>query len=177
MNKTLRNLALIGAGTIGAMVCANKLVSVLAEQNDHLPEGRGQYYKWKLGNIYYTKTGQGSPLLLIHDLNACSSSYEWSKVISGLSRTHTVYALDLLGCGRSDKPNLTYTNYMYVQLILDFIKNVIKARTSVAATGDSFSFLIMACQMEPANFDKLVGVSPCDLVEMTRTPGKRKNAL
>ncbi len=177
MNKRLRNLAILGIVSVGAIACVNKAISLAAEQNDHLPIGKGTYYKWKYGNIYYTKTGSGSPVLLVHDLNAASSAYEWSKITSKLSRSHTVYALDLLGCGRSDKPNLTYTNYMYVQLINDFIKNVIGSKTSVAATGDSFSFIVMACNIEPANFDRLIGVSPCDLFEMTKTPGRRMNIL
>ncbi len=177
MNKHLRNIAIISAAVIGAMACTNKMISLLSEQNDNLPVGRGHYYKWRYGNIYYTKSGSGSPVLLVHDLNATSSSYEWSKVCLKLSRKHTVYALDLPGCGRSDKPNLTYTNFLYVQMINDFIKKVIGTKTSVAATGDSFSFIIMACNMEPANFEKLIGVSPCDLFDMTRTPGKRKNVL
>ncbi len=177
MNKHLRNLLIAGTVTVGTMVAVNKAISFAAEQKDSLPIGTGTYYHWKYGNIYYTKTGQGSPLLLIHDLDASSSSYEWSKVIARLSHTHTVYALDLLGCGRSDKPNLTYTNYLFVQLINEFIRKVIGTRTSAVATGDSFSFLIMACVMEPVNFEKLIGVSPCDLFSMTRTPGKRKNIM
>ncbi len=177
MNKPLRNLAIASAAALGAVVCVNKMISMTAERNDDLPVGNGTFYKWKYGNIFYTKTGCGSPLLLVHDLNASSSSYEWSAVIPKLSRSHTVYALDLLGCGRSDKPNLTYTNYMFVQLINEFIKKVIGSKTTVVATGDSFSFIVMACSMEPANFEKLIGVSPCDLFKMTRTPGKRKNML
>ncbi len=177
MNKHLRNALLIGAAAVGAMACTNKVISLLAERNNDLPVENGLYFNWRYGRLYYTKTGSGSPVLLIHDLNSSSSSYEWSKVIRTLSRNHTVYAPDLLGCGRSDKPNLTYTNFLYVQLINDFIKKVIGTRTSVAATGESFAFIVMACNMEPENFDRLIGVSPCDLYGLTRTPDKRKNVL
>ena len=65
-----------------------------------------------------------------------------------LEKTNTVYTIDLLGCGRSDKPNITYTNYLYVQLIDNFIKDVIKEKTDVVATGSSVSFTVMACNME-----------------------------
>ncbi len=177
MNKNLRNTALAGAAAIGAAAGVNKLISVIANANDDLPKDRGKFYDWKYGKIYYTKSGKGSPLLLIHDLNVASSAYEWTKVTGKLSRKNTVYTIDLLGCGRSDKPNLTYTNYLFVQLINEFIHKVIGARTDVVATGDSFSFVVMACNMEPKNFGKLIGVSPCDLFEMTRTPGKKKNAM
>lgn len=46
---------------------------------DYLPSG-GKYYHWKYGNIYYTKSGKGKPVLLIHDLDPTASSYEWKAV-------------------------------------------------------------------------------------------------
>lgn len=177
MKKHLKNLALLGFIVIGLGAGINKLINVISNLNDYLPIGRGKYFNWKYGDIYYTRTGHGKPLLLIHDLNVCSSSYEWSKVIKHLSRTNTVYALDLIGCGRSDKPNLTYTNYLYVQLINDFVKKVIGGKTDIIATGNAFSFVLMASQMEEDNFNKIIGVSPCDIYATAKMPGKRKNIL
>ena len=43
---------------------------------------------------------------LIHDLDPTASSYEWKAVTKKLAENHTVYAIDLLGCGRSEKPNM-----------------------------------------------------------------------
>jgi len=162
MKKHLKNIALMGITIAGVIAISNKIVDIAANANDCLPSDKGIFYHWKYGDVYYTKTGKGKPLLLIHDLNVCSSSYEWSRVIQKLSHSHTVYTIDLLGCGRSDKPNLTYTNYLYVQLINDFIKKVIGSRTSVVATGYSLAFTVMACHMENKNFDKIIGVSPCE---------------
>ena len=85
----------------------------------------GKYYQWKHGNIYYKILGHGSPVLLVHDLTVFSSNYEWSQIIDKLKAEHTVYAVDLIGCGRSDKPLITYTNYFYVQMIQDFVNDII----------------------------------------------------
>ena len=79
-------------------------------------------YSSRFGDIFYTKKGHGTPLLLIHDLKCAASAAEWDSIIDSLAENHTVYALDLLGCGRSEKPKMTYTNYIYVQLINNFIK-------------------------------------------------------
>ncbi len=78
---------------------------------------------FKYGRIYYTRQGQGAPLLLLHNLDTISSGYEWSKILKKLEkdRFHRIHTLDLLGCGRSDKPSLTYTNFfLYVQLLTSF---------------------------------------------------------
>ena len=87
-----------------------------------------------------------------------------------LEKKHTVYTIDLLGCGRSDKPNLTYTNYLYVQLITNFIKDVIGEKTDVIATGTSSSFTVMACNMEKNLFKKLILINPEDLKDSAKTP-------
>lgn len=132
-------------------------------------------YKWRLGNVAYTVCGKGSPLLLIHDLRPESSSYEWKRVVKALAKKHTVYTIDLLGCGYSDKPNITYTAYMYTQLLNDFIVNVIARRVSVAATGQSAPLTIMAAYNNPYLFDKIVLVSPESIRHAMINPGKHSN--
>lgn len=177
MKKRLANIAITGITITGVLITANKVIDMLSTMNDSLPTEMGKFFKWEYGNIYYTKTGKGKPLLLIHDLTVCSSAYEWNRVVRRLSHYYTVYTLDLLGCGRSDKPNLTYTNALYVQLVNDFIRKVIGSRSNVVATGLSFSFVVMACQMNPEYFGKIIGVSPCDIYDLTKKPGKSRNAL
>lgn len=175
MKKHIKNFIILIAIVTGIIVIANKLISIFSNMKDNLPIGGGKFYNWKYGKIYYTKNGKGKPVLLIHDLDPSSSSYEWNKIIKKLSLTNTVYAIDLLGCGRSDKPNLTYSNYLYVQLVNDFIREIINEKSDVIATGDSLSFVIMACQMENKYFNKLIGVTPTDLYELAKSPGKRNN--
>ena len=129
-------------------------------------------YKWRLGNVAYTVCGKGSPLLLIHDLKPESSSYEWKRVVKALAKKHTVYTIDLLGFGRSEKPNLTYTNYLYVQLLSDFIKSEIGHRTDILATGDAASLAVMACGNSPELFDRLILVNPESMLSCSMVPGK-----
>ncbi|MFQ5656949.1 MAG: alpha/beta fold hydrolase [Candidatus Methylomirabilales bacterium] len=54
------------------------------------------------GTIAYVRQGAGEPLLLIHGFP--TSVYLWRQVIPLLADDFTVYALDLLGYGDSDKP-------------------------------------------------------------------------
>lgn len=83
------------------------------------------------------RKGIWSSSTLIHNLDVCSSSYEWKNIEDALSKTNTVYSIDLLGCGCSDHPILTYTNFLYVQLVTDFIKHVIGEKTDIIVSYDS----------------------------------------
>lgn len=132
-------------------------------------------YPWRFGNISYTMAGKGAPLLLIHDLKSYSSSYEWDDTINFLAKNHTVYAIDLLGCGHSDKPNLTYTTFMYTQLLGDFVQNVIKKKVDVIATGDSAPMTIMTAYNNHNIFNKIILVSPESVKDALRGPDNRSN--
>jgi len=155
----------------------NKLIFASATAKNMLKVNADHHYNWRFGKIYYDKKGEGSPILLVHDLTVHSSNYEWKNMIDKLSEKHTVYSIDLLGCGRSDKQALTYTNYMYVQIISDFIKNVIGKKTDIITCGFSSSFVIMACHNEKDIFGKIMLINPPDIAELNKTPNKRTKLL
>lgn len=177
MKKQIRNFLLLSTLTTISIYGINKAINISSSLKNLLKTDKGKFFNWRYGNIFYTKQGTGRPLLLIHDLNPASSSYEWNKISKHLAKNHTVYCLDLLGCGRSDKPNMTYSNYLFVQLITDFIKNVIGTKPDIAATGNSASFALMACNMEPEYFNKIIIINPASLESLAKTPNKHKNAL
>lgn len=155
----------------------NKFICSTAIAKNLLKAKENNYYSWRFGNIYYEKIGSGKPILLIHDLNTCSSSYEWHKLINKLSETNTVYTLDLLGCGRSEKPDFTYTDFLYVQLITDFIKNIIKEKTDVIATGESSAFTLMTASSTEDLIDKILLINPVNMVKLTKVPTAQTKLL
>lgn len=136
-----------------------------------------EFYEWRFGKIAYTKKGTGSPLLLIHDLMPYSSSYEWIKVVDSLAKKHTVYSIDLLGCGHSDRPNITYTTFLYVQMLTDFVKNVIGKRTDVIATGNSVPMTVMTCYSDDSLFNRMIFINPENIGEIARIPRKNSNFI
>ena len=148
----------------------NKIVSALAVFKNISTTKGGEYYNWRFGNIFYTKQGSGSPILLIHNLTPSGSLAEWDSIVTKLSENYTVYTLDLLGCGLSDKPKITYTNFLYVQLITDFVKNVIGQKTNIIASGLSGSFTVMACAQDEDIFDKVMLISPEDIGSLSQIP-------
>ena len=170
-NKLL-TLLILSASTAAATAVINKCIKYSATSKNILSDSKSLCYKWRFGNIHYTKTGTGKPLLLIHNLTTCSSGYEWNQMISHLKEQYTVYTVDLLGCGRSENPDLTYTNYLYVQMISDFIKSEIGHRTNVIASGSSSALVVMACNQSPELFDQMMLINPDTLLACSQIPNK-----
>lgn len=174
--KNSKSLLKTTATAIGILHCINKVIDSNSVINT-TTKSNGHYYHWKHGDIFYKVSGHGEPLLLIHDLTVFSSNYEWAQVASQLSSSYTVYAVDLIGCGKSDKPAITYTNYFYVQMIQDFVKNIIGKETKVAATGLSASFVIMADTMNQDLFNEIMLISPRSIESLKTTPTDHSKIL
>ena len=170
MKKSTKCILFTLGVSVATIYAYNKFVEETASQKNLLSDKDGQYYSWKYGNIFYTKTGSGSPLMLIHDTDASASSVEWNKLLHRLTKNHTVYTIDLLGCGRSDKPALEYTNYLYVQMIQAFMKDVIQEKTTVIASNISASFVIMANHIDDSLFEKIILINPASLKQLDMIP-------
>ncbi len=176
MNKKIKSLFLLTAASTASFHIWNKIAfSHATYQNLLSSQTRGNVYTydWRFGKIHYAKTGSGEPILLLHDLTIGSSSYEFHKIVPELAKEREVYCIDLLGFGKSEKPDLTYTNYLYVQLVTDFIKNVIGRKTDVLASGDSVPVAIMACHNDKEIFHRIIAVNPQSLFYLSKIPSRR----
>lgn len=169
-------IALTGLA-VAAIHIINRLQYSHATAKNVLACSENNYYEWRFGKIRYTKKGSGTPILLLHDLTVGSSNYEFHNIINSLAKNHEVYAMDLLGYGLSDKPNMTFTNYLYVQLISDFIKNVIGKKTDIIATGDTAPVSTMTCHNDNELINKMIFINPTDLYNLNKIPSKRTKAL
>jgi pimeloyl-ACP methyl ester carboxylesterase len=76
-------------------------------------------WPWRGHQICYTVEGSGRPIVLIHGFGA--SIGHWRKNIPALVEGgYRVFALDLLGFGASDKPQLDYTLELWEEMVADF---------------------------------------------------------
>ncbi len=174
--KNSKSLLKVSVAAVGILHCINKIIDSSVTDNT-TAKSSGKYYHWKHGDVFYHVNGEGTPLLLVHDLNSFSSSYEWKEIAKVLSGDFRVYTIDLIGCGKSDKPSITYTNFFYVQLISDFVKDVIKEKTDIVASGLSSSFVLMANSLNDKLFDKIMMVNPPKLSSLKNTPNERSKIL
>lgn len=157
---TASTLLLTGLYTINRFIEAN-LTPVTPTKNE-------KTFIWKNTNIKYMEKGISTnpPLLLIHNLYPSSSKEEWYQMDDLLAKDFHIYELDLPGCGKSDKPKQTYVNYMYVQFISDFIKEIIKEKTNICTAALSSSFTFMAARFNPDIIGKIIVINPTSIGEL-----------
>ncbi|MEH1825537.1 MAG: alpha/beta fold hydrolase [Nostoc sp.] len=109
----------------------------------------GKYWQWRGHNVYYVRAGekqtQRPPLLLVHGFGA--STDHWRKNITGLCQDFEVFAIDLLGFGRSAKPKLQYSGDLWRAQLHDFISEVIGQKAVLAGNSlGGYACLCVAAQ-------------------------------
>lgn len=170
--KILSALTLTVASA-SAISVINKIIFAKSESHvysSRFPTNLPLTYHWRFGQIRYKKSGTGRPILLVHSIDPCMNSYEWKKLVLPLSQNHTVYTLDLIGCGFSEKPGFLYTNFLYVQLINDFVKDIVGRRTDVICSGNASSVILMACRTNDSLFDQITLLNPDSIATSMQMP-------
>jgi pimeloyl-ACP methyl ester carboxylesterase len=103
------------------------------------------YWQWRGQPIHYVVAGEPQenrpPLLLVHGFGA--STDHWRKNIQGLEADFQVWAIDLLGFGRSAKPDWEYSGSLWQAQLYDFITENI-GRPAVLA-GNSLGGYTALC--------------------------------
>ena len=66
-----------------------------------------KYLNVKGSKMHYIDVGEGDPILFLH--GNPTSNYLWRNVIPHLEGQGRLIAPDLIGMGKSDKPNIDYT--------------------------------------------------------------------
>ncbi len=73
-------------------------------------------------NIHYIDEGSGDPILFLH--GNPTSSYLWRNIIPYLTSSGWCIAPDLIGMGKSDKPNIEYRFFDHVRYVEGFIEKM-----------------------------------------------------
>jgi pimeloyl-ACP methyl ester carboxylesterase len=135
----------------------------------------GTYWQWQGHSIHYVKAGSSqpgrSPLLLIHGFGA--STDHWRKNIAELQQDFEVWAIDLLGFGRSAKPDLQYSGNLWRDQIHSFITEVITQPVILAGNSlGGYAALCVASQ-RPSSASGLIllnSAGPFSDSQVTQTP-------
>ncbi|XP_030935151.1 uncharacterized protein LOC115960407 [Quercus lobata] len=101
-----------------------------------------QIWRWKGHLIQYTVFGhEGPAILLVHGFGAFLEHYR-DNIYGIAEGGNRVWALTILGFGKSEKPNTVYTEVMWAELLRDFIVEVVGE--PVHLVGNSIGGYIVA---------------------------------
>lgn len=82
-----------------------------------------KFLQVKGSNIHYIEEGEGDPILFLH--GNPTSSYLWRNIIPHLTKQSRCIAPDLIGMGKSDKPDIDYgfrDTYAYLENFIQEMK-------------------------------------------------------
>lgn len=163
-----KNALLSGGAAIGAAAAFNALALRNVEPVENAIGGEQGWFEWRGYRVSYTKRGSGPALLLVHSIHVAASAFEWRFNVDELARTHTVFTLDLLGFGCSDRPNIRYSARLYTTLITDFATQRIGGPCVLIASSLSAAYAIILGARDPQNFPGLVLIEPTGLARLNR---------
>lgn len=128
--------------------------------------GNQRDWVWRGWQTRYTylraaQPGSATPLILLHGFGA--SIGHWRHNLEVLAEHHTVYALDMLGFGASEKAVASYGTNLWVEQVYDFWKTFIQ--TPVVLVGNSIGSLVCmaAAAAHPEMVAGIVMISLPDL--------------
>ena len=139
--------------------------------------GEARRFRWKDQTLAYSVAGEGEPLLLVHGIYAGASSLEFRANFEELSGSFRVYALDLLGCGFSQKPRRRYGPEDVASQIEAFVREGIGGGAHLVASSLSAALVMPAAVRSPRLFEKLVFVCPTGYGTLDRPSGLLGDAV
>ncbi len=160
MNRTTKKSMVLLAGGLTVLAMWNRYLQKTIQDEDDSESKPQKVWNFRKSAIRYSCLGEGSPILLVHDIGGNSSSIEWSESAPLLARRHKVYTIDLPGFGYSDKPVMTYTAYLFADAIVAFIKEIIGEKTDIIASGQSSGIALSVEKIEPNLVNKIILVNP-----------------
>jgi pimeloyl-ACP methyl ester carboxylesterase len=167
----LRTALLAIGGISGGLALYNRRL----ERGGQLPNrlgGEVRHYRWRGGDLAYSVAGEGEPLLLLHGVYAGASSFEFCKNFQALSESFRVYALDLLGCGMSERPLRRYVPEDVAMQVEAFVQEEIGGSAHLVASSLTAALVMPAVVRSPRLFRKLVLICPTGYGTLDRHSGR-----
>ncbi|XVF09684.1 hypothetical protein REPUB_Repub07fG0116100 [Reevesia pubescens] len=106
-------------------------------------------WRWRGHLIQYTVVGREGPaVLLVHGFGAFLEHYRDN--INGISESgKRVWAITMLGFGKSEKPNVVYTELLWAELLRDFIFEVVGEPVHLVGNSIGGYFVAIVASLWP----------------------------
>jgi pimeloyl-ACP methyl ester carboxylesterase len=119
-------------------------------------------WQWREHNIRitYEVLGEGPPILLLPAFSTVSSRSEMRGLAESLADRYQVYALDWVGFGESERPQVEYSPKIYHALLRTFVRDTFTDPVVVIAAGHSAGYVMEMVQDEPQPWKWVVLTAP-----------------
>lgn len=148
--------------TIGAAVedsISMEWYWLLALKSQHQGIKKGvsiRTWRWRGYLVQYTTAGQEGPAVaLVHGFGAFWEHYR-DNIIAIANNGYRVYAITLLGFGRSEKPNIVYTELLWAELLRDFFVAVVGEPVHIVGNSFGGYLVSLVARLWPALVKSLV---------------------
>ncbi len=134
-------------------------------------------------SYYVDQAKKGTPLVLLHSINAASSAFEMRPLFDHYRQTRPVYVLDLPGFGFSERSDRLYSPQLYQDAISDFLEEIVGKPADVITLSLSSEFAALTAVHSPELIRSIVMISPTgfspaktsQLVERAKQRGTQSN--
>lgn len=171
-----RTVALSGGAALGAAALFNAVAEHGVGPLANPLGGEAGTWHWRGHRIAWTRHGEGPAVLLVHAVHAAAWSHEWRHVVAPLAAGHTVWTIDLLGFGRSDRPAARYSAALYVALLDEFARTVIDAPCALVGSSLGGAYTVALASRDARRFPALVLVCPTGVTHLATPPTPANDA-
>lgn len=121
---------------------------------------RDRYY------AHYTRKGRGRPLVLLHGISAVASAHEMAPLARAFAAAgRPLFALEWLGFGHSDRPDLQYTPELLEDQLEHYLAEVVRPvrGADVVAFSLGATYAAEVARREPGLVHTLTAIEPAGL--------------
>jgi pimeloyl-ACP methyl ester carboxylesterase len=151
---------LMGGASRGRRRPVTELPNALGMRLDYVPWGDVHY-------AYYAREGRGRPLVLLHSINAVASAHEMRPLARAFlrERDRPVYALEWVGFGHSDRPEIDYTPGLMEDQLEHWLERVLRPAGGADVVGLSLgaTYAAEVARRRPDLVRSLVALEPAGL--------------
>jgi len=117
----------------------------------------------------YEALGAGRPVVMVHGIGGGSSLFQYRDNARAVAAAgYRVYALDLVGFGRSTRPDVRLTADVMVAQVTQFLEGVVREPAVLVANGLSAAHAIRIAALRPDLVAGLVLIGPTGYERLAR---------
>lgn len=122
------------------------------------------YESYKV-TAYHKQGKTNEKIVFLHGGSLDNALMSWKEVIDLMGDQYDIYAIDLLGYGESDKPDIVYSIPMYVEFLHDMLKELKIEKTHLVGLSMGGGINIGFSLKYPEMVDKLIIADPIGFCE------------